>query len=186
MPVFTFKINNRTTFHCKLVSHVCGSKCKDGSPCNKKVVFGLPLCWMHMLLTKHLRLKKSLILNAGKGVFAIDIYKEKGDIVFRKGDVICTYEGELIDNNEVEDRYKDQSAPYTLQVNDNDNIDCACERHIGSVINTKPKHNNCCFVVKDGKNATIYATKTIRNNDELYVSYGRRYRMHGEFSHTTK
>ena len=186
---FTFRIGSNIQFQCQLVSEQCSSKCKNGEPCKRRVVMGLPYCWNHLLLNKHLRVQKSTIPNGGKGLFVINKKINNNTILFRKGDRIIEYSGEIIDDEELDRRYKDEAAPYTLEVEPDINIDCACARSAGGIANTKPSHNNAVFRLDEqSRQHKVYlvATKNIRNNSEVFVSYGRTYRMHGNFSHNTK
>jgi hypothetical protein len=182
---FVFKIGNHINFQCKLVSEQCSSKCRNGASCKRRVVMGLPYCWNHLLIEKHLRVKKSTIPHGGKGLYALDNSKGN-EIIFRKGDKIIEYEGERIDEEEINRRYGNTSAPYTLNVDYDENIDCACQRGAGAIANTNKGHNNAIFDITGNKKVYLMATKNIRNNTEIWCSYGRTYKMNGNFTHTTK
>lgn len=65
---------------------------------------------------------KSLIPNAGVGLFTFDHEKDGNDIVFKKNDFICPpYAGEIINTETLADNnymnnYDDKTAPYTVPV----------------------------------------------------------------------
>ena len=185
---FIYKINNQQTFSCILnstrctaISHTTGNRCK------RKCIIGFEYCPIHLLYLKHLKIKDSLIPNGGKGLFVCDKSVGDNDIVFRTNDIICDYKGENIDNNVRQQRYNGRNAPYAVQLSNNKIIDCACKRGIGSIINTFPGHNNASLVINNQHNTVrIKANKNIRNNTEIYLSYGNSYNLNDGSTHTTK
>ena len=126
------------------------------------------------------------------------IKKEENAIIFKKGQFICRYDGEFIDEDELEDRYRDKTAPYGLMVKRNEYIDSAGQRYIGSLINHKPKsQSNAEYIAvlnqRNNHYVNIKATKNIKNNTEIFVPYfqerqrGRIYELHEQgVSNTTK
>ena len=176
---FTFKINNETLFRAKLHSIQCEANTKAGIRCKRKCVIGSPFCNVHLKYDHDLQIKKSLIPNAGKGLFAIDPHDKNGhEVIFKKGDTIANYNGEIIDRNELINRYGDgeETAPYAIQISQNRFEDASIIRGIGSLANTKANHNNSTISLSRGF-ARLKATKNIRNGDEIYLSYGRAYRL---------
>ncbi len=153
--------------------------------CKMQVCLGLPYCWRHMRSKLHLRVGDSEIPNSGKGVFA---YHPDRNVrrVFKKGESITTYDGELISKEEVDRRYSDSqqiTAPYVFQIGTSGNnyIDAACIRGIGGMLNFKPytgrrNPNNVKGRKVNGQNKVmLYAIKDIHNGDELYLDYGENY-----------
>ena len=61
---FLFKPTN---FECNLKKERCVGHTKSGYQCKRQVCIGLNYCFSHLLLEKHLQIKKSTILGAGKG-----------------------------------------------------------------------------------------------------------------------
>lgn len=163
-------------FQCKLKAYRCRSMVK-GRHCKKHTVLSSPYCWVHLLYQHHLRLLPSTVEGAGKGVFVIDKKQPVGTVVFKKGATICPYMGELINAQQLQDRYGDGNAPFVLEVSKDAFIDAACERSVGSMINHKPRRQaNCEFVAnRRDKTARLRATKNITNGQELFVSYGDDY-----------
>lgn len=98
MPkVFRFKIDNQTVFETPLQSIRCIATTKNNhTQCKHKCVIGEDLCYVHLLYTKHLRIKKSTIPAAELGLFAMDKSKDDNEIIFKKGQTLCQYLGEVV------------------------------------------------------------------------------------------
>ena len=108
-----------------------------------------------------------------KGLFAMDTNKEPNEIVFREGQTIVQYEGDILDVNEINRRYGVDTAPYAVDIR-NGFIDSACFRGIGSLINHAPEAQaNCRFSFPRGGGLQIKATKNIRNERELFLNYNK-------------
>eukprot|EP01031_Cornospumella_fuschlensis_P029597 gene29597-35730_t len=153
---FRFTINGEMHFRCKI-----------------KCIIGFEYCPAH----------KASILK-----LAIRDSKAAGPdgVVFRDGDRKTKYNGELVNAEELQERYDGYTAPYGVQVNARETIDCACKRGVGALGNTRPASNNATLVVDTrAKAASVKATRTIRNGQEVFISYGRSYRFDDETSHKT-
>ena len=152
----------------------------DGQRCKRNVCIGLPVCTTHLPYRFKVKIATSLIPNSGKGLFAYKIGADDNAIVFKKDETICPYDGEIIDQSTLINRYGEYTAPYGLLTKSNPPRyeDAATHRGVGSLINHLPSKKNCKLTVNNqtGK-ALIKATKTIRQGEELYVSYGRDYKM---------
>ena len=196
--VFTFKINNHIRFQSPLTTERCICISNNGNRCTKNTVIGAPYCWIHLLYQKHLRIKDSNIHNAGKGLFVIDKRRANNAIIFREGQTIIRYHGEIINENELIRRYGQFTAPYGIRIRENQNRyeDGAIERGVGSLINHSANERiiNCRFGVStNNKNPElndliiVKAIKNIRNGQELYVNYGDEYNFNeDEVSYDTK
>lgn len=115
---FIFKINNQIHFESQLINKQCICISKNGLRCNNRVVIGAPYCWIHLLYVNHLRIKDSTIPNAGKGLFCINKREPDNAIIFRPGDKIITYDGQVINNDELVRRYTNNyTAPYSIKIN---------------------------------------------------------------------
>jgi hypothetical protein len=108
-------------------SQQCQGKKKDGLPCrNRTTADGL--CWIHSQVEESVRVKNSKIRGAGKGLFAsIWDYTSKGRtkpeykgaVVFQEGDHICSYDGEILSDDELEERYpRDTIGQYVYTTQD--------------------------------------------------------------------
>ena len=182
-------------FQCQLASLVCDAVTKRGERCKRKVIIGLPFCWSHLLSNKHLRIKDSLIPNAGKGLFVEDKSKPEDAIIFKKGDKILDYVGEVVTMEELDNRYgEENTAPYGVAINKKANRyeDAACRRGAGSLINqgtpTGLTKYNCDLKVGGQKKDKIIikATANIKNGRELYTNYGEEYVFEENTRYSTK
>lgn len=182
---FFFLINNNISFQCNLRCNNCISTNTNGSRCKLRSCIGTPYCWIHLLYIKHLRIKYSTNPRAGKGLFVMSKQHDDNEIVFRNGDIIIEYGGEIITNNALDNRYGDYTAPYAIR-HGNRIEDGACIRGAGTVINHAPTAQaNARFSLSRNGQFRIIATKNIRNNREIFCNYGRNYRFNEPTSHRT-
>lgn len=186
---FTF-INHdeETKFECNLESKQCLANTKNNTRCKRKCVIGFEYCYSHLLSVKNLRIKPA---EFGKGLFAQKRRgTEENEILFRKGAIIIEYKGELVDQEELFNRYGENTAPYGMRINKNTMLDAACERGVGSLVNHSARKANATFIEMrtQGKitGVKIVANKNIRNNVEILVNYGRSYKFNKNVSFNTK
>ena len=110
-------------------------------------------------------------------LFARNVHEVDG-VVFPNGDIVCPYNGKIIDRNELNRRYKEYTAPYGLQNRIGIFEDTAFRRGIGSIINNHfPSKANCRISIGRNNRASIVATKNIKNGEELYINYGKDYKL---------
>jgi hypothetical protein len=177
---FHFHIDTKhMTHHFDAQMHTmrCEYVKQNGERCKNNVIIGQPFCWIHERVGNHLKIAKSLIQDAGLGLFAYN-GKDDREVVFKKGEVICPYYGEIIDERELIRRYADKTAPYAIEIKAHEIYeDGALQRGIGSLVNHWPRKKNVRFSVSRERRVNIVALRNIRNGEELYVSYGRGYRM---------
>jgi hypothetical protein len=173
MRYYHFK-KDEFTFDGQLISEQCVAINKNGSRCKNNVVIGVDMCHVHKKSILHLTIKKSNIPNAGSGLFCHDP-KNKG-IVFKKGNKICDYNGEIIDNSVLNERFHNGNADYVVQLYNKLYEDASLRRGIGSLSN-RSKHVNARLSIKKNNQAQLLATKNIRHGDEIYIGYGRSYRL---------
>jgi hypothetical protein len=169
-------------FHGELESHRCAHTYENTERCKKRVQIGLDLCWIHLLKDRKLRIKESLIPNTGLGLFVEDKNANEGDVIFRKGAVICNYNGDVISYQLGEGRYGANTGPYLISITEKGyREDAALARGVGSLINHKCQTLSNVNFVKKRLNGiyriSIMANKNIRNYSELYVNYGKAYVM---------
>ena len=184
---FRYSIANQLHFSCKLNSTQCQSaQGKSGERCRRRCITGFEFCFLHLQSKLNLKIKDSTLPGAGKGLFAFDRTKEPDDIVFRAGDKIAQYNGELINAEQLAERYDGHTAPYAVELSKTQAIDSACKRGVGSLGNTNPGGNNATLAISTAnKTASIKSTKNIRNGQEVFISYGRSYRMDDGGTHKT-
>ena len=186
---FVFKVNGDTRFQCKLKSHRCVETNAKGQRCKKRSVIGIPVCWIHLLNKKHLRIKEttSVPQTKGKGLFALDRKESDNSVIFKKGQTIFAYEGQYINEATLDERYGEFTAPYAVMVKKDRYIDSACERGVASLINhaNNKRNVNAKFVVTRGANRKasgikVVPIKDIRNDKEIFLDYGRDYQFDEE------
>lgn len=115
-----------------------------------------------------LEVRKSLIKDAGLGLFAL---RE-----FQKGQDLCNYEGNVL-RSVTESQCK---RGYILQLSQHYFIDAESfysgpARFINDNLKSKSKINTCFVVNQRQKTCAIRAIKTIKPNSEIYVKYGKDY-----------
>jgi len=183
---FSFYINHNIAFQCKLTCSRCTGTNKNGSRCRRTVCIGLKYCFSHLPIYLHLKIMPSTIPHGGKGLFAFDKTKGNNEIIFKKGDVICEYGGEIITYAELDDRYGDFTGPYAMHLSNQTVQDCACKRDIGSIAK---RNNNAEFYVSTApiRQVKLRAIKNITNKSEILIDYGNEYLMHENgVHHSTK
>ena len=178
---FKFYENNadpQPSFTCAVSSEQCQASNKNGSRCSRKCVIGCPYCWTHLLAKFHLRILPSTIPDAGKGLFVLDKKQPTGTVLIKKDQTVCPYGGELIDNDTLSERYGNKNAPYAIELSKNRYRDAGCARGVGSLLNHDSRRANVAFSInQSSKTASIKATRNLKNGEELFVNYGRQYRM---------
>jgi hypothetical protein len=169
---------HNTIFNGKLTSMRCQSILANGNQCKRNCVIGLPYCSSHLPKEMKVQIKKSLIPNSGKGVFALDKTKGQRDIVFKENNTIGPYFGETIDRNTLERRYGNKTAPYGIAKNRDLFEDGALQRGVLTLINHKrSRQDNVRFSIGRNNTVVVKAKKNIKNGQELYVNYGNRYKF---------
>ena len=128
-----------TTFECQLQCTQCTGRTRAGARCRRRVCIGTTRCFTHRRTQDSLVVKKSLIPNAGRGVFTTRRIP--------RGQTIGYYHGEVIDGTEVDERYgidPRSNAPYTISASrtrhpsGNRNVDSACVRSVLSMARSQP------------------------------------------------
>jgi hypothetical protein len=130
----------------------------------------------------------SRIPNAGKGLFATKVFKEKETIGY--------YDGRDTTQAQLDNRYGvDSTAPYVIKGKDGIYLDSACLRSLMSVANSGTSRvgrilpSNAAFSSKAKRDGTVRvrATKRINVDDEILIWYGEAYFRGMPFSrHSTK
>jgi len=191
MPLaFEFKADPRApdvvTFKCPLVCGRCTHTTRGDARCKNRACIGVPLCWQHLRSARHLRVQASTIPGAGKGVFVMKPKAPAGEPVFRAGDLVTGYEGELVTKAETRRRYGANgaisTAPYTASVDRRYDEDASCRRGVGALVNHKPQQENVQLFVNGpagsrSQRVELYATRDIFNGQELFLDYGAGYTM---------
>jgi len=171
-------------FNAKLRSMRCVAVKKDGVRCKRNTVIGQEYCYSHRESILNLRIQDSTIANAGKGLFAVG-YPDK--IIFKKDARICKYNGEVIDEEELDDRYGEFTAPYGIKLYNDLYEDAGVFRGIGAMANhsgNQRKINAKLSVGRDNR-AQLKAIKNIKGGQEIVVNYGNRYNFNEDVCTST-
>jgi hypothetical protein len=137
----------------------------------------------------HVEIRRSNIDGAGLGLFAYNPSYDRGDshIVFKRGDFIAPYCGEEISEEEMNYRYTgavDEAdsiiCPYVVRTCEDTFVDGALVRgpavygnDAKGCTNTSNLRNNAALCQNPELGA--YATKTIRQGEEIFIGYGKSY-----------
>ena len=119
-------------FDKKLSSRFCKFIKNNDRRCRNRCVIGLDYCHIHTKNELKLQIKNSTIAMAGKGLFA---YGNPNEIIFKKNTKICDYNGQLINEETLNERYDEYTAPYAIKLHNNKYEDAAAVRGIGSTAN---------------------------------------------------
>ena len=116
----------------------------------------------------------------------MDETKPANAIILRTGTKLIEYDGELVDSTTLEERYGDDTAPYGIHINRDRFEDGALHRGVGTLVNQSPVANrtNARFGVSKNR-IVLFATKNIRNGQEIFVRYGSEYRFNENTQYTT-
>ena len=175
-----------TEFDCFLSSERCIERNKSGRQCTRKTVMGVKRCWQHLKL--HWSLRIGPAGRMGLGVFAVGKTNDPNEIVFKHGEMISDYLGEIITEAENDRRYGSNTSPYGYDTGRGYIIDSACRRGVGALFNHKPAGRaNADFYItyinipNQGYNQIerliIIAKKDIKNGEQIFVPYGGDYRL---------
>ncbi len=91
--------------------------------CSRTTCYTLPYCWQHLKLHSHLRIGRTRLRDANgnryrfKGLFACNVKKHDNAVIFKPNDIIMTYYGEQLNQQQLDTRYPgDQVAPYVVPI----------------------------------------------------------------------
>lgn len=115
-------------------NHIISRGKRRGERCRHLTEYDYRRCEKHLRRDWHVQVKSSNIRQAGLGLFAVDpdascdcdcVHRRR--IVFRKGDLIGCFAGELINSQEFQRRYGNEEyrnfAPYVLGVEEDKSHD---------------------------------------------------------------
>jgi uncharacterized protein len=161
---------------CKAIN-INGERCKV----NTQTTY--PFCWRHTVSQKDLRVKKSKIKDAGKGLFARDKQKkDSSSKIFEKDENIEEYTGKLLSKKKLDEKYGDDLAPYAVMAKKDLFIDAikkksSVARYANDCHNSGKKCNARFSVSHRNQKTKVFikADKKIKHGEEILVSYGDEY-----------
>lgn len=171
-------------FTCKLRGARCCAKKRNGGACSMRVVQAMLCCFQHTSAVFKLRVDKSA-LGGFNGLFVCDKSAAPGAVVFKKGEEVCPYYGEVLTQAQLDARYPgNTTAPYTFHSGgagtQSKYLDSACFQTLGGKANVASgkKRNNAWFTRTGSASAArIRAKRNLRNGEEVFVSYGNTYKL---------
>lgn len=197
-----WKFKSDGGFECNMECMRCVEK-TGNRRCRRKSCYTLPYCWQHLKLRAHLRVGRTTLVDPEtgtrfpfRGLFACNA-KTPGRVVFKNGDIITPYVGEVVSADELEERYPGNDvAPYAedMEVDvgmDGDErdelgfVDGACVRGVASLANDALNgrcmrngvrlvcRTNARFWSGGGNYPELKATRGIRDGEEIFVAYGK-------------
>ncbi len=169
-----YQQDGRCSFKKKLFSLPCQS-------CQQITTYVHPFCESCMKLLLHVELKPSSIVEAGLGLFAVE--QPTKTVLFRKGDFIAPYMGELITQKTLDRRYSpkqdnDIICPYVISVDkSNYYLDAALYRGPAAYSNHhfERKKVNAYLVETEPNVMSLVARKNIKSGEEIFTNYGDTY-----------
>jgi hypothetical protein len=182
--VFKFyKEDGSVHWEAPLYRAKCKGKLEDGSECEKYTSRVHPYCYSCMVRVFRVSIAPSTQgPDAGLGLFCTDLTKDDGEVVFERGDFICCYMGEYLNEKDILERYtgtaggKDSAicCPYAIEVSGGRTVDGAILRGPAAFANdSKSKAYNA--VLCEEPVLGLVASRTIRNNEEVLCDYGKQY-----------
>jgi hypothetical protein len=161
-------------FDAALLHKACRGK---NGACNQLVYLG-DFCYEHAFREKQLQCKTSTIKNAGMGLFAVSrdraqahLPLSRKKVVFKRGEAICQYDGEVISEKELWSRYADAFAPYVIRHSNGTIIDCARLRSFASMANEAKGNQANARFDEIGRHVVLVATRDICDGDEIFTQY---------------
>ena len=169
----------------------CGALTKRGTRCKKRACLDSRYCWVHLKSNDKVVIGKSRVPHGGLGLFCWTSQnigpierRDKNDPVFKKGDKITEYGGNVLSKRVLDEWYDyktpegktiETTAPYGLEVEADGKqfYDAACMRKAGAYVNAT-KGTGKIRNAKLDKGA-LYALRNIYKGDEILTSYGRHY-----------
>jgi len=159
----------------------CEAKTKSGRRCKRRTCTTPAMCYQHTDIKDGLRVKKSTIPKAGKGLFATKR--------FRRGAKIANYTG-VIKNRQAYE--KDPTHGFGLALNRREVIDArstqaGIARYANDCRRSNKRARNCkgnnarLSTNTRAKTGSIKALKTIKPGSEIFVNYGRDYWRDNKF-----
>ena len=124
------------------------------------------------MLDKFLKIKKSTIPKAGKGVFT--------KIDLKKGQYVCEIIGEIISIKEYNRRLKNNLTVegYSIEISSRRYLDTWNHECAGKYINDAYRSsfkNNCELCIDDDYKVYVQTLRKINKGEELFLSYGEEY-----------
>lgn len=190
--VATRKDSGVVQFQAPMKRKRCMGYTSAGCRCRRRISLSYPFCWQHTKSHQKLAIQVSKALQLAGVKGQKGLYAHNPDIgdapVFRRGQNIVRYHGEVMHDDDLEKRYQYEGSPhgvvmspYAMELDDEWSVDAALLRGVAAYANSpvgtglKP---NARLEVDESKwppTAWLVARKHIYHGDEILTSYGRNY-----------
>ena len=103
-------------YQCRVKRFRCEHKVAGTNiQCKRQQYIGFSLCFQHLARDSHLKIASATNPEHGKGLFATNLTKDQ-EVVFRKGDRIIEYNGDVLTKAELDNRYGGDQKEDTVRV----------------------------------------------------------------------
>lgn len=174
-------------FTCKLVTLKCTFIRANGTQCQRRVSYGMPMCWQHMKSEYGVRIGRTELVDPQThqrhdftGLFAFGRSFRAGENIVPYVAHHMTANEELAAHNAVDSFYRrvtgNQNAQGFLMYahgSGGQTVDAACVRSAAALANTGnlARANNASIQIYQGE-PVVQARRLIRDGDEILVDYG--------------
>jgi SET domain-containing protein len=123
--------------------------------------------------SEYLYIETSQLPNAGNGLFTA--------ILLEKNDIISYFKGEILTNKEADKRIKEKKDQYFISllngsIMDSMQTDCFAKyANDAEGFSNTLFSNNAKITLDEENKVCLIATKTIKANEEIFCSYGKKY-----------
>jgi SET domain-containing protein len=154
---------------------------KDGVQCPVLTWRIHPFCYKCTQEALHLSVAKSTLgEEAGYGLFAYNPNGKNGCIVFREGEYIAPYGGQILTEEQLDDRYsvyedKSTVAPYAYADDNGLIYDAAIARGVAAYANDNKDKTKINSEFSSKPHLCIRATRNIHQHEEIFLDYGQDY-----------
>jgi hypothetical protein len=161
----------------KAPSQRCTSDNRRGTQCKTMTSNG-HLCWIHLLKRQGVRISRSVVAGAGKGL--------KAGVDFVKGQSVSEYVGDWVYEGDDE-----TNSAYIFEISTKLGIDAARTNSApGRMVNDArgtELHNNCRWVVDMiRKKVRIVTTRAVKKGEEFLIGYSKAYWKQFELNKSKK
>jgi hypothetical protein len=188
--VYTASERGKELFSCDIECMQCAGHNVDGRRCSRRSCIGTPFCWTHAQQLVGVQVKT--FPGMGKGLMVVrkgrgkqQDTKDARPVVFKKGEFIMPYVGEVLSDEEYEARYVRQSedslAEYVIEDGAGRHVDAACRRRLPGIANTvvsKKEKAEPKFAAVDGR-PIKYVVSTLTGTNSKFTVRTKAHDWHG-------
>jgi len=142
--------------------------------CGEDCTLHVDGCAKHLRSVYKLQVKPATDRKMGLGLFAAG---DPNKVIFKKGQRIVEYKGQLLSLEAYTQRYGNVQSPFAMQLSADTFIDPAIVRGVGSYMNHSANSGANCRYSRSGGKVFVVATKPVSGGTELFANYnsGRKF-----------